>query len=145
MSSAPWLYGRPGLSLSLNTTGGTSMDDNETGTGELTVEALQEQLAAREAELAASHEAGRAAVERLKAALIATNPAIDPALLTGETAGEVEASFAAATALVERVREQLRRESAAAIPAGAPARGHATPRTAIEKIREGLARQAPRA
>jgi hypothetical protein len=120
------------------------MDNNETGAGELTVEALQEQLAAREAELAASHEAGRAAVERLKVALIATNPAIDPALLTGETADEVEASFATATALVERVREHLRRESAASIPAGAPGRGQATPRTAIEKIREGLARQAPR-
>ncbi len=120
------------------------MDDNETGDGELTFEALQGQLAAREAELAASHEASWTAVERLKAALVATNPAIDPALLTGQTADEVEASFAIATALVERVREQLRRESAASIPAGAPARGHTTPRTAIEKIREGLARQAPR-
>ncbi len=120
------------------------MDDNETGAGELTVEALQEQLVAREAELAASHEAGRAAVERLKAALIATNPAIDPALLTGETAGEVEASFAAATALVERVANNSAAKAAAAIPPGAR-RGHATPRTAIEKIREGLARQAPRA
>lgn len=115
-----------------------------TETGELTVEALQEQLAAREAELAATREAGRAAIERLKAALITANPAIDPALLTGETVDEVETSFAAATALVDRVREHLRRESAASIPAGAPARGHATPRTAIEKIRDGLARQAPR-
>jgi len=121
------------------------MAETEIETGEMTVESLQEQLARRDEELAASQEAGRAAVERLKAALIATNPAIDPSLLAGETVDEVEASFAAATALVERVREQLRRESAAAIPAGAPARGHATPRTAIEKIREGLARQAPRA
>lgn len=115
-----------------------------TETVELTVETLQEQLAVRAAELAASHEAGRTAIERLKAALISANPAIDPAMLSGETVDEVEASFAAATALVERVRDQLRREGAASVPAGAPARGHAAPRTAIEKIREGLARQAPR-
>lgn len=120
------------------------MEDNETGAPGLTVEVLQEQLTAREAELAASHEAGRAALERLKAALIATNPAIDPAMLGGETVEEVEASFSAAAALVERVREQVRRESAAAIPAGAPVRGAAAPRTAIEKIRDGLSRQAPR-
>lgn len=117
---------------------------DETATGDPTVESLQGQLAEREAELAASHEAGRAAIERLKSAFIAANPAIDPAMLSGETVDEVEASFAAATALVERVREQLRREGAASIPAGAPARGHVAPRTAIEKIREGLARQAPR-
>lgn len=118
--------------------------DGNTG-DEVTIETLQARLAEREAELAASREAGHAAIERLKAALIATNPAIDPAMLTGETAGDVEASFAAATALVERVREHVRRENAAAVPAGAPPRGGATPRTAIEKIREGLARQAPRA
>lgn len=121
------------------------MDDNATTTPELTLEALQDQLAEREAELAASREAGRAAIERLKAALIATNPAIDPAMLAGETVDAVEASFAAAAALVERVREQVRRESAASVPAGAPPRAAATPRTAIEKIREGLSRQAPRA
>ena len=121
------------------------MDDNATGTPELTLEALQEQLSAREEELAASRETSRAAVERLKAALVAANPAIDAALLTGDTVDEVEASYAAASALVERVREQLRREQAAAIPAGAPGRIAATPRSAIEKIREGLARQAPRA
>lgn len=121
------------------------MDETETAAGEVTVEALQEQLALRDQELAASQEAGRAAVERLKAALVAANPAIDAALLTGDTVDEVESSFTAASALVERVREQLRREQAAAIPAGAPPRGQPAPRTAIEKIREGLARQAPRA
>ena len=39
---------------------------DETATGDPTVESLQGQLAEREAELAASHEAGRAAIERLK-------------------------------------------------------------------------------
>jgi hypothetical protein len=120
------------------------MDENANGAPEATIEALQEQLAASEAELAASREAGIAAVERLKSALIAANPAIDATMLAGESVEEVEASFAAAAALVERVRDQVRREHAAAIPAGAPARGAAAPRTAIEKIRDGLARQAPR-
>ncbi len=120
------------------------MDDNATGAPELTVEELQERLAQREAELAASYEAGRTAVERLKSALIAANPAIDATMLAGETVDEVEANFATATALVARIREQVRRESAASIPAGAPPRGAAAPRTAIEKIRDGLSRQSPR-
>lgn len=120
------------------------MDNIEASPEELTLEALQAQLAMRDEELAASRETSRAAVERLKAALIAANPAIDAELLTGETVDAVEASFAAATALVERVRERLRREQAAAIPAGSPLRGQAAPRTAIEKIRDGLAPQGQR-
>ena len=118
------------------------MDDHETGQPELTIEALQEQLSSTEAELAASREAVGATIERLKAALISANPAIDPSMLSGESAAEVEASYASAAALVERIRERVRREQAASIPAGAPARGATTPRRAIEKIREGLARQA---
>ena len=101
------------------------MDDNATTTPELTLEALQDQLAEREARLAETD-------------------AVSGSLLAGEPVDAVEASFAAAAALVERVREQVRRESAASVPAGAPPRAAATPRTAIEKIREGLSRQAPR-
>lgn len=118
------------------------MDEHEAGQPELTIEALQEQLSSTESALAASREAGRASIERLKAALIAANPAIDPSMLSGESVEDVEACYAAAAALVERIRERVRREHAATIPAGAPARGAAAPRSAIEKIREGLAQQA---
>jgi len=104
---------------------------------------LREALARAEEELAASRAANRDAVEHLRAALIAGNPLFDPALIRGDTIDEVEASFATARDLVERIRDRVRREQAAAIPAGAPARGHVAPRSAIEKIREGLARQAP--
>lgn len=91
------------------------------------------------AELAASREAERAAVERLRLALIASEPAIEPSMVTGTTLSEVESSFAAAQAMVSRLRDIVQKETAGRIPPGAPGRARSTARTPFEKIREGLA------
>lgn len=90
------------------------------------------------AELAASREAERAAVERLRQALLASEPAIEPSMVTGITVAEIEASFAAAQAVVARLREIVTKETAGRIPPGAPGRARSTARTPFEKIREGL-------
>lgn len=89
-------------------------------------------------ELAASREAERAAVERLRQALLATDPVIEPSMVTGTTLAEVEGSFAAAQAVVARLREVVTKETAGRIPPGAPGRARSTARTPYEKIREGL-------
>lgn len=96
----------------------------------------QEQLAA---DLAASRESERAAVERLRQALLATEPALEPSMVVGSTVEEVEASFAAAQAVLTRLREMVTKETAGRIPPGAPGRARSSARTPFEKIREGLA------
>lgn len=102
--------------------------------------ALRGQLAEREAALAEALEGNRAAAARLREALLAAEPALDPALVSGESVTEVEASFEAARALLERVREGVRKEQAAHIPAGAPGRIRGNGgMSAFEKIRAGLA------
>lgn len=88
--------------------------------------------------LAEAEEANRLLLERLRAALLASEPAIDPAMVTGDTADEIEASFAAACEMVARIREAVRAEAAAAVPAGAPGRTPPQPRSAFAKIRAGL-------
>ena len=93
-------------------------------------------------ELEASRDGERAAVERLRTALLASEPALEPEMVSGETLAEVEASFANAAALLGRLRERAAAESAARVPAGAPGRQLARPQTAFEKIREGLSRTA---
>ncbi len=88
--------------------------------------------------LAEAEEANRLLLERLRAALLASEPAIDPAMVTGDTADEIEASFAAARDLVRRLRDAVQREAAAAVPPGAPGRTPPQPRSAFAKIRAGL-------
>ena len=79
-------------------------------------------------------------VARYRAALLASDPAIEPGLVTGETADDVEASFAAAQRLVAGIRDAVRREQAPIVPAGAPGRSVPGPHTAYDKIRTGLTR-----
>ncbi len=83
--------------------------------------------------------ANRALLSRLRESLCAGDPAIDPALIQGETLEEVEASFAAAQAMVQRIRQQMAR-SDATVPAGAPGRVPPRPLSAFDKIRSGLER-----
>lgn len=92
-------------------------------------------------ELEATREAERAAVERLRAALIASDPALDDTLIRGRTLEEVEASYASAMALVTRLREQVSQAQAGQVPAGAPGRTTRRPVSPFEKIREGLSRR----
>lgn len=100
----------------------------------------REALATLTCELAAARESERAVLARLREALLATEPALEPGMVTGETLAEVEESFAAATALLGRLREQRVRETLARVPAGAPGRSVNRPRSAFEKIRDGLGR-----
>ncbi len=78
------------------------------------------------------------AIAAYRDALLASEPLIDEALVTGATAADVRASFDAAMIQVGRVRDALRREQAAAVPAGAPGRSPEPPASAFEKIRRGL-------
>ncbi|QFG02891.1 hypothetical protein [Tepidiforma bonchosmolovskayae] len=117
------------------------MDPNDPARDDLVLELeeLQAQLAERDEALAAARAAHDRAVARLREALLASEPALDPALLSGSTVEEVEASFAAAKETLARIREAVRREAAAAIPAGSalrqPGRAALSP---LEKIRAGL-------
>jgi hypothetical protein len=89
-------------------------------------------------ELEASRENERAAVERLRAALLVGEPALAPEMLAGETLAEVEANYRRALAVLTKLREQVAKETAGRIPAGAPGRSRYTPRTPFDKIRAGL-------
>lgn len=88
--------------------------------------------------LAEAEKANHLLLERLRAALLASEPAIDPAMVTGDTADKIEASFAAARDLVRRLRDAVQSEAAAAVPAGAPGRTPPQPGSAFAKIRAGL-------
>jgi hypothetical protein len=62
-----------------------------------------------------------------------------PELVRGATIEDVETSFAAARATLGRLRDELRREEAVRVPAGAPSRTPPQPVSAFDKIRHGLA------
>lgn len=63
------------------------------------------------------------AVEAYRALVIKANPAVPEELVSGESIEEIDASFARAQSLIERVRQELGAEIAAAkVPAGAPLR-----------------------
>ena len=99
---------------------------------------IESELEAMRAELQGARGAERAAIARLREALLQTEPALEATMLAGETLGEVEANFASATAMLARLRERAALEALARVPAGAPGRGTAIPRSAFEKIRDGL-------
>jgi hypothetical protein len=99
---------------------------------------LQEALAETREALAARVEAERGLLERYRLALLASEPAIPPEMVGGETAEAIEASFAAAKALAGRLREGIAAEAARQVPAGAPGRARGAPLSAFEKIRQGL-------
>ena len=96
------------------------------------------ELESLRAALSQRDDAHRATLDRLREALLSSEPSIDAAMVTGETLEEMEASFAAARTMLARVREAIRREHAAAIPAGAPGRTPPAPVTPLDKIRSGL-------
>ncbi len=106
------------------------------------VESLRADLAARDAELAAARDAGLEAIERLRVALLASEPSLARELVAGTTVAELEASFAAARESLARVRESVRREQALSVGAGAPGRVANDPASAFDKIRSGLSRLA---
>lgn len=106
----------------------------------LAARVAEEELATLRGELAARKEHEAAALHQFRGALLATEPTMDAALVTGDSFEELHASFAAARASLARVREAVRLEMAARVPAGAPGRTVPPPRTPLEKIRDGLSR-----
>ncbi|MGE3074715.1 MAG: hypothetical protein AB7N24_01185 [Dehalococcoidia bacterium] len=111
----------------------------ETEEAPAAIEQPNEEAVSLRQELEASRENERAAVERLRSALLAGEPALDAEMLTGETLIEVEANYRRSMEVLNRLREHVARETAGRIPAGAPGRSRHTPRTPFEKIRAGLA------
>ena len=96
------------------------------------------EVAALRAELDARAGRERAALEQFRAALLLTQPEMDPALVTGDSFETIHASFGAARASLARVREALRLEAAGQIPMGAPGRTRERYRSPLQKIRDGL-------
>ena len=111
---------------------------DELTTGESGGEDVRDELAELRERLAEREQCERAALGRLREALLASDPAIEPEMVTGETLEAIERSFAAAKAAADRMRESVRREQAAAVPAGGATRSSRSPQSAIEKIRAGL-------
>ena len=97
------------------------------------VVALRAQLEAREAR-------ERSALDQFRTTLLATEPEMDPGLVTGDSFESIHASFGAARSSLARVREALRQELAGQVPMGAPGRSRQPYRTPLEKIRDGLSR-----
>lgn len=106
----------------------------------LELEGLRVALESRETDLAAARQANRLAVERLRTAMTTIEPALTPEMLGGDTVEELEASFTTAMDTPARLRERVRREQMLPVGAGAPGRTGVGPTTALEKIRDGLAR-----
>lgn len=102
------------------------------------LDSLRDAIAERDLALAAHAEANRAMLDRVRSALLASEPAVLPELVTGDTLEEVEASFAAALALVHRVRDAVSRERSTPVPAGSPGRTPPQSRSSFDKIRSGL-------
>lgn len=98
------------------------------------------EVVALRAELEAREERERSALEQFRTALLATEPEMDPGLVTGDSFESIHASFGAARSSLARVREALRLELAGQVPVGAPGRTREPYRTPLEKIRDGLGR-----
>lgn len=101
------------------------------------VEALQEQLARREAQLAERDGRERALLERYREALAGADPLLTVEDIPGESLEEVERNYHAARELLGRARDAAAQEQAP-VPAGSPGRDRAAPVTPFEKIRDGL-------
>jgi uncharacterized coiled-coil protein SlyX len=84
---------------------------------------LEQAVASRDSQLAELESRLSQAVEAYRALVIKANPAVPAELISGESVEEIDKSLANARVLVDRVRQELESEIAAAkIPAGAPPR-----------------------
>ncbi|MCC7365875.1 MAG: hypothetical protein IT303_16035 [Dehalococcoidia bacterium] len=98
--------------------------------------ALAAAIDERDADLETERETNRQLLDRLRTALLASDPLVEPELVRGISVGDLETSFAAAQAAVQRVRQAVLRD--VSVPAGSPARTTARPSSPLEKIRAGL-------
>ncbi len=102
------------------------------------VDELREALAERDTQLLARMENEQELLQRLREALLASDPEVDPDLVTGDSLAELEESFAKAKAVASRLRDVILPQGATRVPAGAPGRVRIAPSTPFQKIREGL-------
>ena len=86
--------------------------------------ALKASLAELEGRLPELESSLSQAVSAYRAQVVKSNPGVPEELVAGDSVEEIDHSLASAQALVDRVRQELEAEIAAArIPAGAPQRG----------------------
>jgi uncharacterized coiled-coil protein SlyX len=104
--------------------------ESELATKDARITELEQAAASRDNELAALNQSLTElesrlsqAVEAYRALVVKANPAVPAELISGESVEEIDESLANARVLVDRVRQELESEIAAAkIPAGAPPR-----------------------
>ena len=84
---------------------------------------LEQGIVAKDSELAAAKESLSGAVEKYRAAILASAPGIPAELVKGESIEEIDASLGQARGIVSKVRQQLEADAEAnKVPAGAPPR-----------------------
>ncbi len=87
------------------------------------ITALTQSAAELEQKLAEQEESLAQAISSYRALAVKYNPGVPEEQVTGDSIEEIDASLASAQALINRVRQELEAEIAAArIPAGAPQR-----------------------
>jgi chromosome segregation ATPase len=87
------------------------------------VAALTQSVAELEQKLAEREESLAQAIASYRALIVKYNPGVAEEQIVGDSIEEIDASLASAQALINRVRQELEAEMAAArIPAGAPQR-----------------------
>jgi len=104
--------------------------ERELALKDLRISELEQAVASRDSQLAALNQSLAEletrlsqAVEAYRALVVKTNPAVPAELISGDSVEEIDHSLASAQVLVDRVRQELEVEIAAAkIPAGAPLR-----------------------
>jgi uncharacterized coiled-coil protein SlyX len=104
--------------------------ESELGAKDSRIAELEQAVADRDSQIAALNQSLAElesklsqAVASYKALVVKSNPAVPEELIAGDSIEEIDASLANAQVLIERVRQELEVEIAAAkIPAGAPLR-----------------------
>lgn len=104
--------------------------ERELALKDLRISELEQAVASRDSQLAALNQSLAElesrlsqAVEAYRALVVKANPAVPAELISGDSVEEIDQSLASARVLVDRVRQELEVEIAAAkIPAGAPLR-----------------------
>jgi hypothetical protein len=150
VTRSPRLYGEAGSTVDVinhkeyrkmehDITTGQPQGDHAATTEDLAVIETPDMTPDDDEETGDADERG-ALLERLREAMLAADPSVDPELVQGTSLAELEASFERAKAVTERLRGVIRASDGVRVPAGAPGRATPPPRSAFEKIRDGLQR-----
>ena len=103
------------------------------------IAALKQSLAELEPRMTELEDSLAQAVSSYRALVIKSNPGVPEELIAGDSIEEIDDSLASAQVLIDRVRQELEAEIAAAkIPAGAPLRTPARPLSPIPKGEDSI-------